>query len=536
MSRSARPCAVWLVVTLAACVGEAPLRTPGVDAGRSDGGSLDGAVATADARPPVDGGATVFDAPATSTVDATPPRDGATPDSRVADARVADASGPTPDAPVTMTPDAPITTTPDARVVTTPDAPVVTTPDAATTGAMFPLRIDSTGRRLEDQQGRPFYMVGEAAWSMIVRLTSAELDTYLADRRAKGFNTLLVELIEHKFGGPANRAGQLPFTVAGDVSTPNDGYFDQAHDFVQRAADQGFLVLLTPMYLGFPNTDEGWYVELNASGVNKARAYGAYVAAKFNDLPNVIWVEGGDRPPDDAVDEVNAIAAELASANAARLQTAHSVRFRSAVDDYNQSWLGINTTYSDCTRVLADLQNDVARVTTKPSFFLEGRYENENGATTACLVAQPYYALVTGQRGHIFGNNPIWLFAAGWPQALDSTGSRIMQHQAALLASRPLGRLVADTQVVTGSVTGLAAARDQGGQTAIALVPTGNQSVQVTPSAFTDTSFVAWWFDPVTGNSQSAGEHTGVTSLTSPSGGPWVLVLDRSDAGFPPPG
>ena len=53
-------------------------------------------------------------------------------------------------------------------------------------------------RYLVDQTGAPFLMQGDAAWSLIVGLSDAEEEQYLKDRRQKGFNTVLVELIEQR--------------------------------------------------------------------------------------------------------------------------------------------------------------------------------------------------------------------------------------------------------------------------------------------------------------------------------------------------
>src|ERR1019366_4601467 len=52
------------------------------------------------------------------------------------------------------------------------------------------------------------YPMRVAPWSLISGLTKDEAELYLEDRRRKGFNSLIVNLIEHKFHGPVNRYGQ----------------------------------------------------------------------------------------------------------------------------------------------------------------------------------------------------------------------------------------------------------------------------------------------------------------------------------------
>ena len=77
----------------------------------------------------------------------------------------------------------------------------------------FPLAVRPGKRYLEDADGRPFLIHGDTAWSLIADLTREDVDLYLEDRRARGFNTLLVNLIESRFAtnAPANAYGQLPF-------------------------------------------------------------------------------------------------------------------------------------------------------------------------------------------------------------------------------------------------------------------------------------------------------------------------------------
>ena len=106
---------------------------------------------------------------------------------------------------------------------------------------------------------------------------------YLDDRRARGFNTVLVNLIEHQFANspPANRYGQQPFLTPGNFSTPNDAYFAHAEWVVDQAAQRGMLVLLAPVYLGYGGGNEGWYQELKANGTTKCRQYGRYVGQRF---------------------------------------------------------------------------------------------------------------------------------------------------------------------------------------------------------------------------------------------------------------
>ena len=151
-----------------------------------------------------------------------------------------------------------------------------------------PLRVGPNRRHLVDQRGWPYLMHGEAAWSLITALTREEAELYLADRGCKGVNTIIVNLVEHKFNGPANRYGERPFTSADDLSSPNEAYFAHADWVIRKAGEYGIQVLLAPIYLGFAGTDEGWINEVLASRPSGCREWGRYVGGRYGAFDHII--------------------------------------------------------------------------------------------------------------------------------------------------------------------------------------------------------------------------------------------------------
>ena len=93
-----------------------------------------------------------------------------------------------------------------------------------TAGVAYPLRV--RGRHLVDARGRPFLINGDSAWSLIAQLRDDDVDRYLDDRKARGFNAVLVSLIEHTYASkaPADIYGTQPFRVDDDFTTPNEAY------------------------------------------------------------------------------------------------------------------------------------------------------------------------------------------------------------------------------------------------------------------------------------------------------------------------
>ena len=157
--------------------------------------------------------------------------------------------------------------------------------------ATFPLRVSDDHRYLVDRDGRPFLVVGDTAWSLIAQLGAEDCARYLGDRARRGFNAIIVNLLEHKFASraPALRDGTPPFAAAVDFTHPNPACFAFAHRAVEQAQRRGISVWLCPAYLGWGGGDEGFFKEIQAAGPVALRGYGRFLGEHFRDLPNIVW-------------------------------------------------------------------------------------------------------------------------------------------------------------------------------------------------------------------------------------------------------
>jgi hypothetical protein len=425
--------------------------------------------------------------------------------------------------------------------------PTVETVAAST----FPLLVAENRRHLTGHDGSPFLIHADTPWSLFVALTREETEQYMEDRRAKGFNTLIANLIEHAYpgaanpyGAPTNRYGDAPFSTPGDFSTPNEDYFAHADWVINLAAEKGLVLLLTPCYLGYPNTSEGWYNEVLANGNERCREYGRYLGSRYANRPNLLWMMGGDRNPDDARSMVEAMIAGIREFDTNHLATAHCIRFSSARSQYpNSAWLDFDTVYPRPTNVVQECLKAYRQNPPLPVLMIEGWYEGENRMTTLSLRRQAYWANLSGACGQAFGNRPIWLFDTGWQTALDSPGSGSMVHVRALFESRPWWALEPDDahEVVTAGIgTGnsyVAAARANHGGTVMAYLPAGG-TITVNLDQLSGATTRAWWFNPRDGTATNFGtfESTGSQEFSAPSSEDWVLVLDDEAQGYPPPG
>ena len=411
----------------------------------------------------------------------------------------------------------------------------------------YPLKVSANRRYLVEQSDAPFLYHGDAAWSLIVGLTEPETELYLENRRRKGFNSLIVNLIEHKFAShpPRNRADEMPFNTPGDFSTPNEKYFAHADWVIRKAGEKGIQIVLAPAYLGYAGTEEGWYEEVLANGPAKCRQYGRFVGNRYRDFDNILWLMGGDRNPDEAYREVDAMALGIKETDRRHLFSAHVAPEYSPVDVYRKAtWLDVNVTYT--YKLIHDsLLKDYNRTPIIPFFLIESSYEGEHNSSAVQIRRQAYWAILCGGAGQSIGNRPIWLFDRGWQQAMDASASVGMTHLKSLFASRHWYELVPDQkhEVVTGGLGEfhgldyLAAARTEDGGTVIAYLPTPRE-ISVELSKVSGTRVRVWWFDPRTGKAKLTGEFPtrGTRDFIPPGEDDWVLVLDDASKNLAAPG
>jgi hypothetical protein len=410
-------------------------------------------------------------------------------------------------------------------------------PNAAV--SKFPVHIDPSNRYLVDATGKPFLLHGESAFSLISQATDAEVDQYLADRQQKGFNTIWVGLIDHKFAdkAPSNISGTPPFdgvvpsTSFSDFSKPDEAYFAHADSVIQKAADKGFLVLLSPAYLGYNGgyggETEGWYQDLLANDaadpMGRLHDFGRYLGQRYARFSNILWLNGGDydplSPPDPPI--VRKIALGIREVDTHSLHSGHCAQELSAFQCWGgETWLQINDTYT-YTDVYQTARTEYQRVPSMPVFLVEGRYENEdilNGNGTEQQVrVQAYQALLSGEMGQVFGNNPIWSFSSkiaiypstppDWTAWLNSPGSLSMVHVHSLFAPRAWWTLQPDfsNTLLTGGQAGsgvpydrAVAAKAADGSFAIAYMPSSRQ-ITVDLGQLAGPNVNARWYDPAAG-------------------------------------
>ena len=411
---------------------------------------------------------------------------------------------------------------------------------AAWPKAAFPLSIPAGKRYLQDAAGQPFLIHGDTAWSLIAQLTREDAEKYLHDRQVRGFNTILVNLLEHRFSSdpPANAYRRYPFLIPGDFATPNEDYFAHADWLIRRAAENGILVMLAPAYLGYDGGGEGWYKTMVANGPDKLRSYGEYLGQRYREFTNILWVQGGDYDPP-RKELVRAIANSIRELDTRALHTAHCAPETAAIGYWKgEQWLQVNNVYT-YNPVHIPAIKQYLQPERMPFFLIESVYENEHRAGELRIRIQAYQALLSGASGHIYGNNPIWHFdgpgvfpaPSSWQESLASRGAQSMTHVRTLFTSIPWWRLVPDTKgtlVTSGGGTGLdgaVAAVTDDRSLALVYLPS-SRNVRVDLLRLQGPRITARWFAP------AEGRYITAEGLRLPTTEAHLFVPPAGDGGF----
>jgi hypothetical protein len=85
------------------------------------------------------------------------------------------------------------TPVPPPPAPTPPSAPSRSPNPTPSGNVAFPIKISGNGRYFTDQNGVPFLLVGDSAWSLIVKMTEPQAAQYFADRKAHGFTTIFMD-------------------------------------------------------------------------------------------------------------------------------------------------------------------------------------------------------------------------------------------------------------------------------------------------------------------------------------------------------
>lgn len=427
------------------------------------------------------------------------------------------------------------------------------------------IRVSSNRRFLATESGLPFFWLGDTAWELFHRLTRFEIETYLENRRQKGFNVIqAVALAEFDGLRVSNMEGEIPL-VDLDPNQPNEAYFEIVDFTLHLAAQKGLYLALLPTW--GDKVSPIWGVGPAVFNPENAYRYGHWLGERYRDDYNIIWVIGGDRPAytEDADDRPvwRAMAAGIDDGCGFRsFKTYHpSGGFSTSQWLQDEDWLDLHMVQSghgsgrDTDTAWKSIMHDYGLIPVRPVLDGEPNYEDHpvnpwpeydpsNGYFRAYDVRkQCYRSVFAGGCGVTYGHHAIWQFGGevhglfnyadrSWQEALDRPGASQIHHLKDLILSRPYwNRVPAPDLLLSDPGKGaqyVSATRDANGLFALIYIPTAGQTVKVDLTLL-NSSLMVSWFDPRTGEFTPLEEIKNQKSatFTSPPEGPdWVLVLD----------
>ena len=290
---------------------------------------------------------------------------------------------------------------------------------------------------------------------------------------------------------------------------------DHAERVLELIAERGFLVLLAPAYLGYPdphypgfgNRSEGWYDEVVANGVGRQPALGRIPRPALRPFRQH-HVDAGRRPeprPRRSSRSMPWPTACAAPGSRRHSPPTSTPRIRRSRRSRGADWLDVNPTYTYGI-VHRKLIDDWNRDPAWPFFLIESTYEGEHDASELQIRRQAWWSVLCGANGHLIGNKPMWLFGDGWQDQLRSPASIAMARWGDFLRDLPWWDLQPDESHAfatagLGEARGLdrvTAAVSTAADLAVAYLPV-RRPLTIEPVRLGGGPLAVEWFEPATG-------------------------------------
>ena len=431
------------------------------------------------------------------------------------------------------------------------------------------LEVSDNHRFLQDENGDPFFWLGDTGWLLFSKLNRKEAEKYLYDRTDKGFNVIQVMVLHNlkaiNFNGDSaleNRDVSQPIVTPGNSfeNAEEYDYWDHVDFIIDLAGEKGIYMALVPVW--------GSNVKNGGVGREQASLYATWLAKRYTDKSNVIWLNGGDTRGSDSTETWNTIGESIRENAPDHLITFHPFgRTKSSIWFHNESWLDFNMFQSGHRRYDQDdtklgygqdnwkyVRDDYRLDPVKPTIDGEPSYEgipqglhdpaepywNDND-----VRRYAYWSVFAGGFGFTYGHSGIMqMHKPGnpdanygvkdyWYDAIDAPGARQMIHLKNLMLSKPFFERVPDQSIIAGNQGEkygyLVATR--GREYALVYTYTG-RDMNIAMGKIEGSKVGASWFNPRNGEIIALGEfeNSGVKSFDPPGveeeGNDWVLVLE----------
>jgi hypothetical protein len=430
------------------------------------------------------------------------------------------------------------------------------------------LQVSKNQHYFVTEDGKPFFWLGDTGWLTFGKLDRAGVDKYFKDRKAKGFNVVQVMVLHNinavnVYGAKAlvNEDVSKPITTPGNNFNNKEeyDYWDHVDYTLDVAQKNGIYVAMVPVW--------GTNISSKDSKVNLAQVekYAKFLADRYKNRTNVIWLNGGDTYGDKFTDIWNAIGNTLKTNNPDQLVTFHPFgRTDSSENYHNASWLDFNMFQSGHRRYDQDtlknsfkednykfVQRDLTLKPTKPTLDGEPSYEGIPHGLHDTL--QPkwnagdvrrygYWSVFAGAAGYTYGHNAVMqMFRKGdnpaygnkilWNDAINALGAGQMVYIKKLILNFPYLERVPDQSLIANQgekYDYLTATR--GKNYALIYTYTGRK-IAVNMGKIAGDKVTASWYNPRNGQKTKIGvvANKGTKEFQpagkKEDGNDWVLIL-----------
>lgn len=423
------------------------------------------------------------------------------------------------------------------------------------------LKVSDNQRFLQYTDGTPFFWLGDTGWLLPQRLNQDEAGGYLSRAAKAGYNVVQVQVINgvpcmNAYGQYSNNPDD-PWNFScftkkkaskkGNTTVMNNpltaNYWDHMDRIIQMAERQNIYIGMVCIW--------GGLVKNGAIDVAGAKAYGRFLAERYKDSPNIIWIIGGDIQGNIKPEVWTALAESIRSIDKKHLMTFHPRgRYTSAKWWSQAPWLDFHMfqsghraygqrmgnkeypipddTEEDCWMYV---DSTWAYKPIKPVLDGEPSYEdipqglhNADGPRWQAhdVRRYAYWDVFAGCCGHTYGHNAIMQMvkpglgvayansSKPWYEAQQDPGYQQMKYLKALMLSFPYFERVPDQQVLLG----------QNGEKYDRRIATrGNDymliysyfasDIKIDLTKISGTKKRVWWMNAATGNLRYLGEHSG---------------------------
>ena len=349
------------------------------------------------------------------------------------------------------------------------------------------LMISSNNRYLQFENGSPFFWLGDTGWLVPQHLDRSEVEYYFNKCRRAGYNMVQIQVMDAVPSYNIYGQQSLPYGWDFTKADPEGVYSYWDHlDYIVRKAEQNGI------YIGMVAI---WGSQVQSGNINaeQAKAYGKFLAERYKNNPNIIWIMGGDIQGNIHPEVWNALATSIKSIDNKHLMTFHPRgRYTSAKWWSKASWMDFHTFQSGHRKYGQRMGNKEypipdsteednwmyvdstwAYKPIKPVLDDEPSYEdipkglhdaNEARWQDYDVRRYAYWSVFAGSCGHTYGHNAVMQMlkpgyptgygsdgtVKAWYQGLEDPGYNQMQYLSDLMLSFPFFERIPDQSIIVG--------------------------------------------------------------------------------------